>query len=271
MTETRSALSTPSTRTAASIPRVNDLEWNTKTIYAAVAGPAKKVLSSGSGGAVNTDPTASHDTWLTHIPPWWRDAELVYHPCIEEAFVLNGAVQLGDRYYGPGCYVYRPPGILHGPAFIPSDIGATLFQRFNSEGGILRYEGTEFPHVDSQPVTDDHVTWPVPWVEWVDSETIPWQPVDDGPWSGTAARWLSRNRETGGGTVLVDIPAGWAGEGTRGRGTSQEFVVHGPMTIGGMVFERWGYSCRAPGEAAGAYTTSGPARLICVWDEDEFA
>src|SRR4051812_36536126 len=112
-----------SQRESVSIPRVNDVPWDTKTISpAAVPGPAKKILSRGTGGALHPDPDVVQATWLTHISPWWRDPELVYHPCVEEAFILNGTVQLGDRVYGAGSYLYRPPGILHGPAFIPSDI-----------------------------------------------------------------------------------------------------------------------------------------------------
>jgi hypothetical protein len=50
----------------------------------------------------------------------------------------------------------------------------------------------------------------------------------------------------------------------------QEFVVEGELTMDGVLFERWGYACRPSGEAAGPYATDGGARLLCVWDVDEF-
>jgi hypothetical protein len=247
------------------------LTWDSKVRAGGVGGPTKKILSAGTGGGLSPAGDILMETWLSHSPPWWLDEELVYHPCVEEAFILNGIVQLGDRVYTAGCYLYRPPGILHGPALTPSDIGATLFQRFAAEGGLLRYDGDEFPHLDCQPVTDEYETWPVEWVEFVDSTALEWIAVDSGPWQGCSTKWLSRNRVTGGGTLLLDLPAYWSGEGSRAKGTIEEFVVSGQMTAGGQHFERWGYACRPAGDSAGRYASPGGAQLICVWDEDELA
>jgi hypothetical protein len=266
---TRTSVWTASRREPAVFPRINGVNWMSKPRPGGVPGGVKKILTTGTGGGISADPDFTFTSILNHIPPWWRDDELVYHPCVEEAFIVNGTVQLADRVYEPGSYVYRPPGILHGPAFVPSDIGATLFQRFAAEGGILRYEGDEFPHADLQPVTDEYQRWPVEWVEHVDSNELPAIPVGTGPWAGATCKWLTRNRETGGGTILLDLPPYWTGSGSPGRGTVEEFVVSGEMTIGGQFFERWGYACRPAGEPAGSYGSQGGARLLCIWDEDE--
>jgi len=106
--------------------------------------------------------------------------------------------------------------------------------------------------------------------EYVDSERFPGHHSTRVRGGCKSEMAVSQPRD-GGGTLLLDIPAGWSGVGTTGRATAQEFIISGNATVGGMFFERWGYTCRAPGEAAGSYTSNGGARLICIWDEDEAA
>ena len=259
-----------STRDNVVVPRVNELEWTTWGLPGGIGGPTIKRLSKGVAPAFSSDPELEMMTFISHIPPWWHDPKLVYHPCVEEGYILQGKVQLADRIYPPGSYLYRPPGILHGPALAPCDEGVTLFHRFASEGGILRYDGSEFPHIDSQTVTDEYQEWPVDWVEQLDATAVPWTAVASGPWDGAAVKWLSRNRQTGGGTLLLRLPPGWSGAGTTGRGAVEEFVVSGSLTSGGQYFDRWGYVCRQAGESAGSYAAQGETELICVWDVDEF-
>ncbi len=76
---------------------------------------------------------------------------------------------------------------------------------------------------------------------------------------------------SGGGTVLLDLPAGWIGEGSRARGTVEEFVYQGVLHMGGQWFDTWGYACRPVGQAAGEYFAAGGAQLVCFWDDDEIA
>jgi hypothetical protein len=257
-------------RAKVTIPRILERPWEPVLLEGGVRGPAKKTLSTGTGGSLSRDPTFGVTTWLGHSPPGWSDDELVYHPCVEEVFFLDGVTKLADRTYSHGHYLYRPPGILHGPAGSSRYDSRTNIYRFGSAADtLLRYDGDEFPNVDSQPVTDEHEDWPVPWVEQLDSNQLPWSDVNSGPWQGARHKWLSRNRVTGGGTLLIDIPAGWSGAGSPAHGTIEEFVVEGELSMGGQWFEKWGYACRPAGDPARGYEALGGACLICFWDENE--
>jgi hypothetical protein len=260
-----------SQRESIRVPRVAELPWVTSPKPGGVPGGAKKILGISKGGAMAIDPELEVTTALAHIPPGWVDEELVYHPCVEEAYVLEGEGFMADRPRNKGWYLYRPPGILHGPAGQPPYASRVMVQRFAAAGGLLRYDGDEFPHVDSQPVTDDHERWPVGWVESLDASALPWLPVEGGPWGGTEHKWLSRNKVTGGGALLLRLPQDWIGTGTETRGSVEEFVVDGELTMGGQWFERWGYASRPIGDAAGVYHAPGGACLICFWDVDELS
>jgi hypothetical protein len=259
-----------STRQSVRIPRIHERPWEPLELGGGVRGPVRKTLHRGSGGAMHPDPSVAIETWLSVLPPGWVDHELVYHPCVEEGFVLDGEGFLADRPRNKGWYLYRPPGILHGPAGQPPYAGRVMIQRFGAgTETLLRYDGDEFPHADSQPVTDEHREWPVTWVESLDSNALPWTPVEGGPWDGAAHKWLSRNTVSGGGTLLIQLPAGWSGTGTKTRGSVEELVVEGEVSMGGELFERWGYAARPIGDAAGSYGSTGGATLICFWDENE--
>jgi hypothetical protein len=249
-------------RIPVSIPDTHELDWQPLPTArdGNVPGPVFKLLSS--------DPETGGYTKLQHMPPGWHDPALDYHDAAEEAFRLVGWNQLADRRISVGCYLYRPAGILHGPASSDPVNGSTGISRFPSSARILRYTGDEFPHVDSQPITDDYLHSPIEWVELLDSNTLPWLEAP-GPWAGASYKWLGRNRETGGGALLIDMPPGWEGGGAPGRGTTEEFVIEGSLIAGGVTYVKWGYACRAPGAPAGAYGTQEGARLICYWDENE--
>jgi len=256
------------------IPRIAEVPWEPVLLDGGVRGPTRKTLSTGTGGALSSDPERPVATVLSHNVPGWRDPELVYHPTVEEAYFLEGGTQLADRVYDTGHYLYRPPGILHGPAGHTSlkFAGRTMLQRFGGGADtLLRYDGSEFPHHDCQPVTDEYTYWPVPWVEQLDANAIPWLEAPDGPWGGTRHKWLSQNKLTGGGTLLIQIPPGWSGAGSAARGAMEEFVVEGELAMGGQWFEKWGYACRPADDPAEHYQALGGAVLICFWDEDEFA
>lgn len=216
-------------------------------------------------------------SYLMHLPPNWHDNDLDWHPGTEEGFVLSGGTTLGkegEAGYGihdVGNYLYRPPGILHGPARAPHVNGATLFQRMGSALRILRYEGKDFPYRHLQPITDQHKNWPVPWREEIDTTALRPE-ASAGGWSGAQHSWVYRNSETGGGCLIITLPAGWEGVGSAARGSVEEFVIEGSITAGDVEFPMWGYAYRHPGDPAGHYSTETGARLLCVWEEsDEMA
>jgi hypothetical protein len=195
---------------------------------------------------------------------------LDWHPCSEEGLILAGTVTLAERRYTPGVYLYRPPGILHGPAAVPDDAGATIIQRFSSELRILRYTGDEFPHCDLQPVTRQHEDWPIEWLERLDPEERSWSAADAGPWAGARYKWLARDRRDGaGGSILLDLPSGWAGEPFEAGGEIEEFVLAGAVEAADTRLDRWGYASRPRGSTAGGFTAPGGASLICWWETNE--
>src|SRR5262249_24391073 len=151
-----------------SIPDTHELDWQALPTErdGNVPGPVFKTLT--------TDPEAGGYTNMLDLPPGWHDPELDYHDAAEEAFRPAGWAQLADRRISVGCYLYRPPGILHGPARCDPVNGATGLSRFPRAARIIRYTGDEFPHEDKQPITDDYLNWPIEWVELLDSETLPW-------------------------------------------------------------------------------------------------
>lgn len=252
-------MSTPTTDTV-SIPSAWSLDWVAldTTRDGNVGGPVWKVLRE--------DPASGGLTYLMHLPPGWHDQDLDWHPTVEEGYKLAGATILGDNYLGEGSYLYRPPGILHGPVSAPSDDGATILQRMSGEIRILRYDGDEFPHRHMQPITDQYKDWPVPWSEKIDTTELPWEPVTSGGWAGTRVRWIYRNGVTQGGAVLLELPAGWSGSGSAARGPVEEFVVSGAVTAGGIEYDKWGYAYRPAGSPAGHYATAAGALMFCWWD-----
>jgi hypothetical protein len=263
----------PTHKDAVLIPSIDAIDWGPTGLegQGGVPGPTIKQLSAGTGGFLTPDPKRRMATWLCHQPPGWADPEIVYHPCAEEGFILDGEVWLANRALGAGTYVYRPPGILHGPAREATRQGTTLILRYTLDGGMLRHDASDGPSFDLQPITDEHENWPMTWTERADTNLIPWVAVTEGPWTGVGCKWLNRNRVTGGGTVLLELPPGWHGVGSAARGLVEEFLVDGQLTAAGLWFSQWGYACRPAGKPAGEYAAPSGARLLCFWDEDEIA
>lgn len=222
-----------------------------------VPGPVWKPLHTAEDGVM---------TYLIHLPPNWHDDVLDYHPAVEEGYNLSGTTTLGGEALTEGCYLYRPPGILHGPCAAPRDEGSTILQRMHGPIRILRYTGDEFPHEHKQPITDEWRDSPVEWTEKRDLEAFPYEDVTEGGWAGTRFRWVHTNRATGGGAALIELPAGWSGAGSSARGVVEEFVVKGELTAGGDRFGKWGYAYRPAGQPAGTYETKDGATLFCWWN-----
>lgn len=253
---------TSSTRPV-SIPSAWELDWFAiPTTDGNVPGPTLKILrEDAETGAL---------TFMTHLPPNWHDPLLDWHPSTEEGFIIAGEVTLGagaaQRHMTPGSYLFRPPGILHGPVASPNDLGATIVQRTNAPLRILRYKGKKFPHVDCQPITKDHLRTDVAWSEKTDTNKLRWVKVAKGGWKGARVRWVHENTRTGGGLVLLDLPEGWSGKGSAARGPLEEFVLAGDLKAGGVQYGKWGYAYRPQGAPAGRYATRGGARLLAWWN-----
>jgi hypothetical protein len=249
-------------RSSVVIPSAFDLVWQPlPTTDGNVPGPVFKLLSS--------DPESGGSTILIHLPPGWRDEALDWHPCSEEGLVLAGLVTLADRRYTPGIYLYRPPGILHGPAACPSDDGATIVQRFDRELRILRYAGEEFPHRDLQPITKQYEDWPIEWVERLDPEGLTWSAAKCGPWVGARYKRLARDRVTGGGSILLELPAGWHVAEFLARGEWEVFVIDGAVETHEGLLRRWGYLCAPSGTRGAGWAAPEGARLVAWCQVDE--
>jgi hypothetical protein len=256
-------------RQPVSIPNTMAINWHPVpvTYDDNVPGPVWKVLSEDSAsGAV---------TYLYHSPPGWVDPALGWHPHDEETFVL--APQVPDtssaRFY-PGYYAYKQPGILHAPPpFSRSSPfayqGITFLVRVSGRIQLRRYTGTKFACQAGNYVTDQHVTWPVDPVATNTNAVVLDTAPKEGPWGGIGYTWLHRNKRTGGGAILLDLPAGWRGQPPPPRGVREEFVIEGSLDIDGERFERWGYACREASNAAREYVSEVGSRLLCWWDTNE--
>jgi hypothetical protein len=71
-------------------------------------------------------PETNEMTWVCANPPRWDYPKLEYHDCIEELFLIDGDIWLGNcGTMRTGSYLWRPPFITHGPFY--SRTGAVLF------------------------------------------------------------------------------------------------------------------------------------------------
>lgn len=251
-------------RTAVTIPSTFGHDWVAlPTTDGNVGGVAIKPLSAdeATGGA----------TFLCHLPPGWHDPQLDWHPATEESFKLAGWSLSGERESGTPSYIHRPPGLLHGPTRAEALLGATFLIRFDGELRIFRVpEGAQDEPMGTEYAAGvERIVW-VPDIERVERRPAP----ADGPWAGALVRELRRDPASGGGLCLLDLPAGWEGEGTRcAGGEVEEFVLGGTLRAGtgaeAVELTQWGYACRPAGAAAGRYATRDGAVLACWWAADE--
>jgi hypothetical protein len=250
-------------RQPVTIPDTHSIDWQVLPTDrdGNVPGPVFKVLTE--------DAESGARTRLLHCPPGWHDPELDWHPSVEEAITLQGRMRLGEVVMEEDSYLYRPPGVLHGPVAADKRYGATFLIRMDRPSRILRYDGDTFPHRHGQPISEEYRRSPWTWYEKLDTVGVPFVDAPEGPWAGARVKWLNRNRETEAGVVMLELPPGWRGPGSAARGTVEEFVLEGALDAGGERFVKWGYACRAPGSPAGEYGTDEGARMICWWDADE--
>lgn len=246
-------------RSAVTIPSTLACDWVAlPTTEGNVGGVAVKALSSdeATGGA----------TFLVHLPPGWHDPQLDWHPATEESFKIAGWSQSGSRESGTPSYIFRPPGLLHGPTLAEATLGATFIARFDGELKIVRVPAG----AQDEPMGEEYSAGGLVWIPDIERRERRQAPFG-GPWAGVRVRELRRDPATAGGLVLLDLPPGWEGEGTRAAGESEELVLAGAVDAGGAELTRWGYACRPAGEAAGRYATRDGAVLACWWATDELA
>lgn len=111
-------------------------------------GSADLVPATGAGEVTITDTTQMEWVWgkgeglpqgLTHktvrhnaetgertfvlgVIPWWDSPKIEFHPCVEEAYVIQGDMYMGHvgdlGTMGPGDYFWRPAWISHGPFYV---------------------------------------------------------------------------------------------------------------------------------------------------------
>jgi len=78
------------------------------------------------------DPDTGERTFLSlimpHSAPDGNQGPQEVHPCVEEAYVLSGALSGPQGVMRPGAYFWRPPGIPHGP--FGARWGAVSLMRF---------------------------------------------------------------------------------------------------------------------------------------------
>ena len=101
---------------------------------------------------LRTDPLTGERTFLSLIlphsaPPGGRGPQEL-HPCVEESYVLSGAIAGPHGVMYPGAYFWRPPGIPHGP--FGARWGAVSFMRFVGGRHINVWSSDETPF-DSHP------------------------------------------------------------------------------------------------------------------------
>ena len=203
-------------RTAVIIPDTFALDWVAlPTTEGNIGGVAVKPLSrdEATGGA----------TFLVHLPPGWHDPQLDWHPATEESFKLAGWSRSGDRESGTPSYIYRPPGLLHGPTVAEATLGATFIARFDGDLSIIRVAAG----AQDQPMGPEYAAEGLIWHSDIDAVERRPAPAE-GPGAGAALG----ARAHGG---------GWGGVGT-----------HGVLDEGGVRASRakW-LTCRAMGSGTG--------------------
>lgn len=230
---------------------VDDLEWETLGTH----GLRRKLLSQ--------DPETTAATLFVDIPQNWKGGGVAhFHEFSEEVYVLQGDVTLNGRdYLGDGSYIYRPGGVVHG-----HDEGAQKgCHCIIRTGGKLELNLIHDPaeddeyvlhHVDDgRPLVLDLRTNDMLWGwEHLGSGSIGW-------------KVLSLDRQTGGYTAMLELPAGWTGPLELDPALGWEWmVIRGGMALeGGDAFGALDYSYRPAGSGATAIAGSQEGATILIW------
>jgi quercetin dioxygenase-like cupin family protein len=144
-----------------------------------------------------------------------------YHYVDEEIFCLDGTFTFdGDNWFTQYSYVFYPAGVVHGHrSAVP--VPYTMMGRSSGHMTWTYLDEAAQP----QPYARDEFEMPRPYVSITDPDILSWPADLDFDWGGTA-RILSENGETGEGSALLRLPAGWAGERAFHRNPHyREFMV----------------------------------------------
>ncbi len=103
-----------------------------------------------------------------------------------------------------------------------------------------------------------------PWIEFVQSQNLPWLPDDlSGTRPGVATKVLSHDDETGAASLLVRYPARWRQDVGGALAVDEEFLVlGGALMIGEQVYGEKAYAHLPAGYARGAMMSEAGAVVL---------
>jgi len=238
-------------RQSIQITDIDDLRWESQGIH----GIQKKQLS--------LDPETNAETMYIHIPENWKGGGVAhYHSCSEEVYIISGDVTLdGKDYLIAGSYLYRPSRVVHGFDESAKQGCRCIIKMGGSTDFNLVHKPkqlTEYP-IDLIDDSRDHIVH-------FRTPTADWKPSGTGK-SALGIKILSQDRDTGGYTALIKLPAGWSGSLGTDRSRSREwFMIDGTWQLdNGKTFQTLGYSYQPPGTRHPNVVKSTTGCTVLTW------
>ena len=210
---------------------------------------------------LSRDPETGARTALQRMDPalgYQAPTVAHFHTTYEEILGIDGNFSFDGRLWiTPGAYVFHPPRTVHGfssnvpqESLFLSRIGRDLDVNLVPEptaNDLYVIEGAVPPRV---PVA---YADPVAALGWSEARLLG-QPV--------SACLLSRDPETGEGTALVELPAGWSSEPQTRADYLELFVLSGGLAVGDVPAATGrAYSFFPPEEPIPALVVAAPTRL----------
>ena len=106
-----------------------------------------------------------------------------------------------------------------------------------------------------------------PHIEFVQSATVPGEPIPAGPFAGCSARPLSADDETGAFTSLVTVAPGWDGSLAGLDRPVELFALRGALTLAGRRFDAGCHAWVPSGTTDAAVGAAGSGALVLVMVE----
>jgi len=208
------------------------------------------------------DPATKASTALVDIPYGWRGGGIAhFHHAFEEVYMLSGSVTVGGKHYWQaGDYFYRPAEVVHG------------HDEHSPEGAraLIRADGPLELLLVHDPAEPDE--YPLGGVQDPRGHIYEVKPAE---LTGAAdaefpADWrvkpLSADGVTGARTIMVEIPAGWAGEDARVRPASwQAAILAGDLLAGERRFQEGDYADGPAGVEVFGATASPSGCTLLLW------
>ncbi len=235
---------------------------------AADALPWEEILNTGAQRKLlSVDPETGSETAFVRLPPDWRGpAGAHYHSGFEEALILSGDCDLnGNDLLVAGSYLYRPGGIVHGWVD-HSPSGADIIIKMGRATDLVSVGEPEYPHeydYEGKRVPDGR-----PHIVHLRTADQPFEPWNGGH-PGAQQKLLSRDRETGAATLLLNLDAGFSGQLELAAHTTWEWVVlAGSVSLAdGSTFGPIDYSHRRAGSHETVITGSPDGCRLLLWRE----